>query len=516
MKGTQKKTLVNLMTLGAVVLLGGIAVVKLGGETVSMKFDEANSAVASQVTFGGGGYSPPPARVVTPPPSVPSPAAGRPTHHATTHDAMSTFAIDVDTGSYTLSRGYLERGYAPAPSEVRPEEFVNYFHYDYAAPPPGKTASVHFEAAPSPFSANGRTHLVRIGLQARGLAERPPTHLTFLVDTSGSMEGSGRLDLAREAIKVATRQLRPTDTVAIVTYAGASRVALESTAAHRLDEIDAAADRLTAGGGTAMSSGMDLAYRTAVEHAGDGVSRVFVLSDGDANIGATHPDAILDRLRAWSDDGVTLSTVGFGNGNYRDQMMERLADAGNGNYSYVDGEPELDRVFGDALNSLLYVVAKDVKVQVQWDADAVETWRQIGYENRQMSDRDFRNDAKDAGEMGAGHQVTALYEVRLAPGVEADDRLATVRFRHKKPDGFRASEASFELTGRHLRRRVGDASSDFRFQAAVAAFAERLRGQGGASWGWIEEVASAAAVGRPDRTRFLQLVRTARRIENRL
>jgi Ca-activated chloride channel family protein len=502
-----------------------VGVTQLFGTTVSEKFSNANNSVSSQVTFGGPSDSasrsfaypsravPAPARVPTPsyasPPPVPTQA-----QTPTFLDATSTFAIDVDTGSYTLSRRLLEGGGLPMPHQVRTEEFVNYFHYDYPAPPASRTATVQFEGAPSPFSTTGNTHLVRIGLQARGLRERVPVHVTFLVDTSGSMGYDDRLPLAQQAMRAAVQQLAPTDRVAIATYAGSSDLVLDSTPASRSAKIEQAIDSLGAGGGTAMGDGMHLAYNVASRYAGrDRVSRVFVMSDGDANIGRTTVSGMLDEVRTYADDGVTLSTVGFGTGNYNDALMEQLADAGNGNYTYIDSADEIPRAFVHGFDSLLHVVAKDVKVQVEFDADAVASWRQLGYDNRQLADHEFRDDRVDAGEIGARHQVTAIYEVTLKRGVSRQAPLAQVRFRYKEPHGSKAREVVSVMRGASLRPRIGDTSADFRFQAAVATFAERLRGGDSKDYGWIEEVASSAVEGNPERQRFVQLLRRARAVE---
>lgn len=517
----------KLIVLLSITALFGLAVQRLFGTTVSSKFNNANNMVQNQVVFGGPStgstYHTRALRDLPTPRAAavhraPEPAAEVPVAPAvpTEVDAISTFAIDVDTGSYTLARRYLQNGATPDEATVRTEEFINYFRYDYPEPVAGKTAAVLIEGAPNPFTTDARSYLLRIGLHATKGVHKP-THLTFLVDTSGSMGTEDRLPLAKEAILTAARNLGPGDTVAIATYAGSARVVLAPTAARNYDAIRRATEELGAGGGTAMGAGMDLAYRLAVENAGaNRVSRVVVLSDGDANIGNTTPDAILADIRRWTEDGVTLSTIGFGMGNYRDQMMERLADAGNGNYQYIDGRDEVQKVFGDELRSMTQVVAKDVKVQVEFDPSLVESWRLVGYENRVMADRDFRNDRADGGELGAGHQVTAIYELKLKPAAIDAPRLGEVRFRYVKPNQSAADEAQFGFGAGNMRHRVGDGSTEFRFQAAVAAFSEKLRGRDGVSWGWIEEVAETATAERPERVEFLQLVRRARSLSPNL
>lgn len=501
-----KRPLFPYIVLSLLIIGFGIGIVKLFGTTVSSKFNEANSQAAAQVTFGEPSGHPWPRADVR--------QQAAPHHNDTRFDATSTFAIDVDTGSYTLARGSIEGGWAPDPATVRVEEFVNYFSYNYALPAASKVARVHFEGAPNPMSSKDRTYLLRIGLQAGGVGTRPPAHLTFLVDVSGSMSGQDRLPVAKEAIKTTVKQLGPRDRVAIVTYSGNTEVVLESTPATRRQHIFAKVDSLAPGGGTAMGSGMQLAYGIASRHAGPGrISRVIVMSDGDANIGTTNSTDMLADIRSGVDEGVTMSTVGFGTGNYQDAMMEQLADAGNGNYTYIDSADEVPRVFDERLESLLHVVAKDVKVQVEFDADAVESWRQIGYENRQLADRDFRNDRVDAGEMGAGHQVTALYEVKLARGVAPTAPIAIARFRHKTPHGHRAKEHTTRFTVGSLQKRLGESSNDLRFQSAVAAFAMLLRGDGGeVNLDWIEEIAASAHEGRPERLRFVELIRRTKKL----
>ncbi len=498
-----------------VLILSGlflVATVKLFGTTVSSKFNNANTAIAPDVLFGeglpGDYHRPSPAR------HRGDGTVARPLEaNLTVEQGVSTFAVDVDTGSYTLARRILREGALPDPDTVRPEEFVNAFRYDYPVPEPGKTARVVVDGAPSPFDPS--KHLLRIGLQAT-TGEPRQVHLTFLVDTSGSMQGDDRLGLAQRSILTAAERLGPRDTIAIVTYAGSAEVVLESTPANDRRAIATAVARLASGGGTAMGEGMVLAYRQAVRHVGPGVvSRVVVMSDGDANIGHSGPDEILDEIRAWTEEGVTVSTVGFGMGNYRDRMMEQIADRGNGNYQYIDSELEMRRVFSTGLDAMLQVVAKDVKVQVEFDPEVVRSWRLVGYRNRVLENHEFRDDRVDAGELGSGHQVTAFYEVELVDSRPAA-LLGSLRFRHKREGSWRAEEVEFPIRRGQLASRIGDTSRDFRFQAALAVFAERLAGHSDVSWGWVVEVAEDAAANRPDRLELVELVRRARVIEARL
>ncbi len=429
---------------------------------------------------------------------------------ATRDDRLSTFAIDVDAGSYTLTRRRLHDGHAVPPADVRVEEFINYFGYDYAGPRDQAPFAVHLDAAPSPLS-NGK-HLLRIGVAAKRLSanQRQPAHLVFLVDVSGSMESPDKLELAKSALRIVVDNLQQGDTVALATYAGNTRVVLEPTSIAKRSAILAAIDDLSAGGSTSMASGMELAYALAAKNlAPNSTSRVIVFSDGDANVGATSHEQILAAIAAKVAEGVTLSTIGFGTGNYRDSMMEQLADRGNGNYYYIDSLREAKRVLGEQLGGVLQVVAKDVKLQVEMNPAAVSSYRLIGYENRDLADDDFRNDAVDAGEIGAGHTVTALYEL-----VIKDPRLplATVRVRAKEPRGTRASEHTYSFASEELAPSFAAASADFRFAVAVMATAEVLRGSPyAASWRLrdIRAIATAAAGTSNERGDLLALLSDA-------
>ena len=427
----------------------------------------------------------------------------------------STFSVDVDTASYTLARRYLvQQGTLPPASEVRVEEFVNYFRYHYAPPRDG-AFDVHLDGAPSPFSA-GHT-LVRIGLQGKVLAksQRKPAHLVFLVDTSGSMSQPDRLPLAQSSLKRLVRNLNENDTVALVTYAGEVRDVLAPIAASNVKRIDAAIDSLSAGGGTSMGSGLELAYRHAVEGVSSrSVSRVIVMTDGDTNLGPHQSAAsMLASVQKYVDEGVTLSTIGFGMGNYRDDLMEKLADKGNGNCFYIDSEREARRVFEERVAGMMEVIAKDVKLQVEFNPAAVMSYRLIGYENRALADRDFRNDKVDAGEIGAGHTVTALYELELKTGTEKT--LATVRVRAKAPNGGVAHEQAFPFGREQVASSLEAVSADFRFATAVAGAADVLRGNpasGGFTLAQAEKLASKSTDGMAEREEFVQLVHRAREL----
>ncbi len=394
----------------------------------------------------------------------------------TEQDAQSTFSIDVDTASYAIARRKLQGGIMPPSAAVRVEEFVNYLPYDYAAPRDGRPFAVHMEAAPSPYQPGH--HLLRVGIKGRELDRtyRAPVRLTFLVDVSGSMSSSDKLGLAKDALHLLVDQLGMEDSVAIVTYAGGVETVLEPTPTTRRSTIHAAINHLRSGGSTAMNSGIDLAYGMAQRAYVDGAeNRVVVLSDGDANVGPSSHSSILETIGAYAGRGITLSTIGFGMGNYKDTLMEQLADRGDGNYHYVDSLREAEKVFGQDLAGNLQTIARDVKIQVEFDPEAVLAYRLVGYENRDIADRDFRNDAVDAGEVGSGHRVTALYDVVLAD--EAIGPIATVRLRAKPPGpDAPAAEWSTSFAREALATSFASTSADFRIAAAAAGFAEKLRG----------------------------------------
>lgn len=396
----------------------------------------------------------------------------------TSEDPLSTFALDVDTGSYTLARSYLERGSLPPVEAIRVEEFVNAQRYDDPAPRRGEFTLVA-EGAPSPFApavSNDRYRLVRFAVKAREIssAERKSAILTFVVDVSGSMNRENRLGLVRRALGLMLDELGPDDRVALVVYGSQGRVLLGHTRDH--EAIRDAISRLVPEGSTNAAEGLRLGYRLAGEAYRSGsINRVILCSDGVANVGATGPESILATIGESARHGIELTTVGFGMGNYNDALMEQLADQGDGAYHYVDSLDEARKVFVENLTGMLQTVAKDAKVQVEFDPKSVERWRLLGYENRDVADRDFRNDAVDAGEVGVGHDATALYEIRLAPGVRPNDRLATLRLRWKSVEAGRVLEAEQTLRARDLGRSFERAGRDLRVGAVVAELAERLK-----------------------------------------
>lgn len=397
---------------------------------------------------------------------------------ASAEDHLSTFSIDVDTASYTIARRKLGEGLLPPAASVRVEEFVNYFDYDYQGPSGDAPFAVNLEAAPHPWEPTH--HLVRVGVQGRTLAAGSrPRRLTFLVDVSGSMQSEDKIGLVKQSLHYLVDRLGPEDSIALVTYAGSTRVVLEATPVTRRATIHAAIEALSAGGSTAMASGLGLAYEQASRAYVKGAeNRVLVLSDGDANVGPSSYEEILRTVEDYTKQGITLSTLGFGSGNYKDTTMEQIANKGDGNYTYVDSYAEARRVFGEKMGATLDTIARDVKIQVDFDPDAVLAWRLVGYENRDVADRDFRNDKVDAGEVGSGHAVTAVYDVILADdALSRREPLAEVHIRAKKPGPDSPSrEWATTLTARAFQSELRESSADLRRAVAAASFAEILRG----------------------------------------
>jgi len=432
-------------------------------------------------------------------------------------DNLSTFAADVDTASYTLARRMLTEGTLPPKAAVRVEEFVNYFSYSFPAPPGDSPFAVVMDAAPSPLSP-GR-HILRVGVstKAKSAQERKPANLVFLVDVSGSMSGEDRIGLAKKALRILTANLIEGDTVSLVTYAGSTRVVLEPTGDKA--KILSALDDLQSGGSTGMASGIDLAYQQATKGLRPGhISRVIILSDGDANVGAHTHEEILKIIAGRVKEGVTLSTIGFGLGNYKDTTMEQLANKGNGNNFYVDSIDAAKKVFQEQIGSTLEVVAKDAKFQVDFDPKIVSRYRLVGYENRDIADDSFRDDKVDAGEIGAGHQVTAMYEIELTDeGKQSNAPLGGVRIRHKAPTAEKATEAAFPMIG-GVAASFANSSVDFRFAFATAAFADVLRGSTESEhWSLadIRDMAKRAAGDDKDRRELVSLIERTMQLTGR-
>ena len=395
-------------------------------------------------------------------------------------DNRSTFSLDVDTASYTIMRRDLRNGTLPQPDSVRIEEFINFFDYNDAPPSSADDApfATHLEAAPSPFG-DGR-YLLRVGVQAVEVPadQRPRANLVFLIDVSGSMGTPNKLGLVQYAMNTLVNTLRPDDTIGIVVYAGREAIILEPTAVENRGTILEAIRNLEAGGSTNGAAGIRAAYDLATRHfQAGGINRVILCTDGDFNVGVTG-NALISMVEQYRNRGVTLTTLGFGMGNYNDRDMEQLADRGNGNYAYIDSRNEALRLLQRDLGGTLQVIAKDVKVQVEFNSDVVESFRLVGYENRVLQHQDFTNDAIDAAEIGSGQFITAFLEIQLREGVSAgiDPReLAQVRIRYKAPDGNRSMEVSHGFNVEGMHRRFEDATPVFRFGTAVTEFAEILR-----------------------------------------
>ncbi|WLI12432.1 MULTISPECIES: VWA domain-containing protein [Pseudomonas] len=411
--------------------------------------------------------------------------------HSVTEAPVSTFSADVDTGAYANVRRLLNQGRLPPEGAVRLEEMVNYFPYDYALPTDGSPFGVTTELAPSPW--NPHTRLLRIGIKAsdRAVAELAPANLVFLVDVSGSMDRREGLPLVKSTLKLLVDQLREQDRVSLVVYAGQSRVVLEPTSGREKAKIRTAIDQLTAGGSTAGASGIELAYQMAQQaFIPKGINRILLATDGDFNVGISDFDSLKQMAVDKRKTGVSLTTLGFGVDNYNEHLMEQLADAGDGNYAYIDNLREARKVLVDQLGSTLAVVAKNVKLQVEFNPAQVSEYRLLGYENRALKREDFSNDKVDAGEIGAGHTVTALYEIvpngekgwleplrygKSAADVSAKNgELAMLRVRYQSPEG-----GSSRLIERPILKdeagKLSAASDDLRFAAAVAAFSQQLK-----------------------------------------
>ena len=447
---------------------------------------------------------------------------------------LSTFSSDVDRASYANVRRFIDEGRLPPRDAVRIEELVNYFPYSYAEPDADDPVAIHTEVAQAPW--NHRHQLVRIGIQAKriDLENTPPSNLVFLIDVSGSMDEPDKLPLLKTAFHVLVRQLRPRDRVAIVVYAGNAGLVLPSTSGAEKEKIDAAIDNLEAGGSTAGGAGIRRAYQEAARNfIPGGNNRVLLATDGDFNVGVSSDADMVQLIDAERKTGVFLTTLGFGQDNLKDSKMEQLADHGNGQYDYIDNLLEAQKVFVQELGGTLYTVAKDVKIQVEFNPARVQGYRLLGYEDRLLKDEDFKDDRKDAGDMGSGHSVTALYEI-IPAGVEPDvdlrvpdslryQRQATeprdrtgheilfVKVRYKTPTG----EKSRLITQPVVASQDERPSADFRFQSAVAEFGLLLRQspyRGTATIGEVITTARASLGPDPEgyRSEFVRLAQAAR------
>jgi Ca-activated chloride channel family protein len=453
--------------------------------------------------------------------------------HAVAETPVSTFGIDVDTGSYANVRRFLNGGQLPPKDAVRLEELVNYFPYAYPLPQGDAPFGVGTELAVTPW--NPETRLLRIAIKAvdRSVEQLPPANLVFLVDVSGSMQRREGLPLVQGTLKLLVDQLRPQDRVSLVTYAGDSQVVLESTSGGNKVAIRAAIDRLTAGGSTAGESGIQLAYQQAQQHLIDGgINRILLATDGDFNVGISDFDSLKQLAADKRKTGVSLTTLGFGVDNYNERLMEQLADAGNGNYAYIDNLREARKVLVDQLGSTLATVASDVKLQLEFNPAEVSEYRLLGYENRALKREDFSNDKVDAGEIGAGHTVTALYEIVPAGGKgwleplryqataqpeSKTGELAWLRIRYKAP-GEQSSRLLERPIARAEARPVAAASEDLRFAAAVAAFAQQLKeGRHTGDFDLAQSIALARSARGEDRFglrgEFIQLAEIAQSLQ---
>jgi len=479
---------------------------------------------------------------------------------ATRDTPLSTFSIDVDTASYAKTRSYLlEHHQLPPPDAVRIEELINYFDYAYAGPTDEHPFAVHLETAECPWQADHR--LVRVGIQGKRLSgERPVSNLVFLIDVSGSMNEPNKLPLVQRSLSLLVRQLGENDRVAIVVYAGAAGLVLPPTSGTEQNTILAAVENLRAGGSTNGGQGIHLAYATArqnfIRH---GTNRVLLCTDGDFNVGVTSTGELVRLAAEQAKAGIYLSILGFGYGNHNDAMLEELSNKANGNYAFIDSDAEARKVLVEQMQGTLVTIAKDVKLQVEFNPATVAAYRLIGYENRRLADRDFNDDTKDAGDIGAGHSVTALYELVPAsvdsplgksevdplkyqetgdrsqgPGASrqtADSRLPTpdsrlteaaasgelltLKLRYQPPAGGQSTLLTFPL--KDSGQRFGSASSDMQFASAVASFGMLLRNskfKGQSSYAAVLETAAAARgeVKHELRAEFLKLVEAAKRL----
>ncbi len=447
---------------------------------------------------------------------------------------LSTFSIDVDTASYANVRRYINDGALPPKNAVRIEELINYFDYDHPQPIGDVPFSVNTELAACPW--NSENYLLQIGLKGKQMQvdTAPAANLVFLLDVSGSMNSPDKLPLLKSGLRMMVDQLKPTDRVAIAVYAGSSGLVLPSTPVSDRGEILAALNSLEAGGSTNGGQGIELAYTVAANNfIQGGNNRVILATDGDFNVGTTSDDALVRLIEEKRKTGIFLSVLGFGKGNLNDSMMEKLSNKGNGNYAYIDSREEARKALGEQVAGTLNTIAKDVKIQVEFNPALVSGYRLIGYENRLLADRDFDDDAKDAGEIGAGHTVTALYEIvpagktvdnkgielkysePAAPGGKFTDELATVKLRYKDPEGSTSKLLSMGVQG--TVKPLDSASADLRFAAAVAQFGLVLRDsryKGAATLDAARQLAVTAGQGGDQRRQeFLDLITKAAKLK---
>ncbi|MGN8038323.1 YfbK domain-containing protein [Chitinophaga sp. 22321] len=455
--------------------------------------------------------------------------------HTATDQPLSTFSIDVDRASYSNMRRFLNNGEMPPPDAVRVEEMVNYFDYRYKAPTGKDPVAIYADMAVCPW--NTAHQLVRVALKSKQVDTKdlPAANLVFLLDVSGSMEDENKLPLVKRAFSVLTEQLRPQDKVAIVVYAGAAGVVLPATSGSDKKKILAALDELQAGGSTAGGEGIKLAYHIAEElRSQNSNTRVILATDGDFNVGVSSDGELTRMIEKERQKGISLSVLGFGMGNYKDNKLELLADKGNGNYAYIDNFEEARRTFVTEFGGTLFTVAKDVKLQVEFNPQFVQAYRLVGYENRMLQNEDFNNDKKDAGDMGVGHTVTALYEI-IPSGKKGEtvnwvdplkyqqgkvlgnqSEVLTVKLRYKQPNAD-ASQLMQKVLP-YNNQQITSAPEDFRMATAVAAFGQLLRHSAFKGTATYDQVLSWAGNARGEdaegyRAEFIQLVKKAKLLD---
>ena len=396
----------------------------------------------------------------------------------TEDDHLSTFGLDVDTASYTLARKYVTDGQLPPQDAVRLEEFVNYFDQGYRSPPKGKAFAIAIDAAPFPFAETERYLLMRVGIQGYVVPEeeRKPVALTFIIDESGSMDSGGRLELVKNALIELVAQLRPSDSVGIVAYTDNARVVLEHTSARDKARILRAIANLQPRNSTNAEAGLVLGYQKAdAAFDPECINRVILCSDGVANVGQTGPDAILNRLGDYASKGIVMTAVGVGMGNLNDVLLEQIADKGDGTYVYIDTPEEAHKVFVEDLTGTLQAIALDARLQVDFNPEAVSRYRLLGFENRDVADTEFRSDKVEAAPIGAGHNVTALYEIKLQNDVSAEATIATVYLRWQDPDNKEFIEIKQAYNTAQVAEGFTEAAPRLQWDAIVAEYAELLR-----------------------------------------
>lgn len=449
----------------------------------------------------------------------------------------STMSVDVDRASYSNVRRFINDGALPPVDAVRVEEMINYFAYDYPEPEGKEPMAIATELTDCPWQEGHK--LLHIGMQAKKIhtADLPPSNLVFLIDVSGSMEGADRLPLLKDGLKLLVQKLRAVDHVAIVTYAGSAGLALPSTAGNDKTTILNALNQLRASGSTAGGEGIQLAYKVAAEHfITGGNNRVLLATDGDFNVGISNDNELEDLITKKRESGIYLTCLGFGTDNYKDAKMEMLADKGNGNYAYIDNIKEAEKTLVSEFGGTLFTVAKDVKSQIEFNPAKVQSYRLVGYENRLLNTEDFNDDKKDAGDIGAGHTVTIIYEL-IPVGVNSqfvratnklkyqvaatksnyNDELATVKFRYKKPDGFRSKEMTYTIPDKTTD--LMNATENSRFATSVAMFGLLLKDskyKGSGSYGAALKLAqkSAGQDNEGYRAEYIEMVKTAKKLAN--